>query len=846
MKNARRSKIVKLSLIVASLAVLAGFGTGLLVPKHDGATARTDRQAVSAAKKKIMDVYGNVPLHFEANQGQIDGPAKFLSRGQGYSMFLTPTELVIALRRENAQGEAPVKSALVRMAWKGADPQARITGVDQLAGKSNYLIGSDQSKWRTNVPSYAKVRYEKLYPGIDLVFYGNQQQLEYDFVVAAGADPNAIRLSFAGEERLSIDKQGNLVVHTGKEKLVQKVPVVYQEVNGAKQQIAGSYVKKGEHEIGFRLAAYDAAKTLYIDPVFAFSTFLGGSGYDFAQSVAVDSANNIYVTGYTASLNFPTTTGTYATSLGIPSGYNTVFVSKLSPTGALMYSTYVGTTNTSDTGRSIAVDSTGNAYVTGDSYYPGSGAAFPVVNGFTLSATSGTGPISGGGAFVFKLNATGSAILYSTLLRSGSSVVGYGIAVQGSNAYIAGMAVASARFPLWPDMGTYSTLIGAGGQYDAFIMKIDTSQTGLSSLIYSTLWGYSARDYAYAVAVDSSGNAYIAGDTDLGNSNGARRVLVAKFNSSGGQVYATYFGGTADSSGYGIAVDSAGNAYVTGYTGASDFNVTAGAYQTTYGGLTDAFVTKLDSTGGTLLYSTYLGGSSSTDIGHAIVIDSAGDAYVAGETSSSNFPTTTDAIQPARASSNSDAFVSVLNPAGTALAYSSYLGGTGNVAGGDKAFGLAMDSNEDVIVVGQTDSTDFPTSNAFQSAHGGGQFDGFVTKMTSSTTPTTGGGTTGGGTATTGGSSGKGGCFIATAAYGTPMAQEVRYLRAFRDEYLMTNAAGKQFVKFYYSVSPPIADFIREHESLRTVVRVGLTPLVALSKTVVSNEAYQSETEERK
>jgi len=842
MNNARRSKIVKLSLIVASLAVLAVFGTRLFVPKHDGATARTDRQAASAAKKKIVDVYGSVPLHFEANQGQVDGPVRFLSRGQGYSMFLTPTESVIALRRESAQGEAPAKSALIRMAWKGADPEARITGIDQLAGKSNYLIGNDQSKWRTNVPSYAKVRYEKLYPGIDLVFYGNQQQLEYDFVVAAGADPDAIRLSFTGEDRLTINKQGDLIVHTGKEKLVQKVPIVYQEVNGAKQQIAGSYVKKGEHEIGFRLAAYDAAKTLYIDPVFAFSTFLGGSGYDYAQSVAVDSANNIYVTGYTTSLNFPTTAGALGTTFTPGGGgYDTVFVTKLSPAGALMYSTYVGTANTSDTGRSIAVDGTGNAYVTGDSYYPGSGAAFPVVNGFTDPATSGTGPISGGGGFLFKLNATGSTILYSTLLRSGSSVFGYGIAVQGTNAYIAGMAVASTRFPLWPDMGTYSTLIGAGGVYDAFIMKIDTAQTGLSSLIYSTLWGDTARDYAYAVAVDSSGNAYIAGDTDLGNSNGARQVLVAKFNSSGGQVYATYFGGTADSSGYGIAVDSAGNAYVTGYTGASDFNVTVGAYQTTYGGLTDAFVTKLDSAGNTLLYSTYLGGSSSTDIGHAIVIDSAGDAYVAGETSSSNFPTTTDAIQPARASSNSDAFVSVLNPAGTALLYSSYLGGTGNVAGGDKAFGLAMDSNEDVIVVGQTDSTDFPTSNAFQSAHGGGQFDGFVTKITSSTTPTSGGGGT-----TSSGSSGKGGCFIATAAYGTPMAQEVRYLRAFRDEYLMTNAAGKQFVKFYYSVSPPIADFIREHESLRTVVRVGLTPLVALSKTVVSNEAYQSETEERK
>jgi hypothetical protein len=263
-------------------------------------------------------------------------------------------------------------------------------------------------------------------------------------------------------------------------------------------------------------------------------------------------------------------------------------------------------------------------------------------------------------------------------------------------------------------------------------VKIDTAQTGLSSLIYANRWGGTEREYAYAVAVDSGGNAYIAGDTDV-NGTSARQVLVVKFDPSGGQVYAKTFGGSNDSSGYGIAVDSLGNAYVTGYTGASDFPVTAGAFQTVFQGptytLCDAFVAKLDPTGATLLYSTFLGGNTSTDIGHAIAIDSAGNAYIAGEAYSSNFPITPDAIQPARAGTNGDAFVTVLNSTGTALLYSSYLGGTGTIAGGDKVFGIALDGNEDLVVVGQTDSTDFPLKDAIP-VPSGGQFNGFVTKIT--------------------------------------------------------------------------------------------------------------------
>lgn len=717
MKN-RNGKKWSIAMVITVLVTIVGFW---MKPGTQGARSHpTEAASDTIVKERAVQVLGKQPLHFEENQGQTDSQVNFLSRGQGYSLFLTPTESVVALSRKSEGKEisATEKTAVVRMAWKGADPHVKVTGLESLAGKSNYLIGSDQSKWRTNVESFAKVKYENLYPGINLVFYGNQQQMEYDFVVAPGVDPNAIRLAFAGEGSLSIDKQGNLVIQVGREKVVQKAPVVYQEVNGTRQPVAGSYVKKGKHEVGFQVASYDAGKTLYIDPVFSFSSFLGGSGYDYAQGVAVDSSNNIYVTGYTNSTNFPSATGHMRTDYD-------VFVTKISSAGAIVYSTYVGTSNTDDKGYGIAVDSSGNAYVTGETWNPGSGVAFPDVNGFSTSPD---------GAIVFKLDAAGSTLLYSTVLSSGSSVIGYGIAVQGTNAYVAGMAVGGEDFPLWPNQGTYSTLIGAGGLYDMFIVKIDTAETGVASLSYATRFGDTGWDYAYAVAVDSSGNAYTTGYMRL---TGTREVSVLKFSADGSTAtYSTTFGGAGDEYGYGIAVDSLGNAYVTGRTESSDFPVTTGAYQTTYGGVTDAFVAKVNASG-TLTYATYLGGSSSTDIGYSIALDSGGNAYVAGKTDSSNFPVTTDAIQAANAS-NSDAFVSVVNSTGTGLIYSSYLGGTGNYAGGDKAFGIALDGNGDVIVVGQTDSTDFPTKKASQTTHGGGVFDGFVTKITGLTpTPTT-------------------------------------------------------------------------------------------------------------
>lgn len=890
--------VVGLCVVAAAVAVLGSRAGAVQAP---------------LARAQVVQALGRQPLHFEANQGQSDGEVKFLSRGPGYSLFLTQHETVVALTKQPKGAAA--ETAVVRMAWAGADAQAKVTGLEPLPGKSHYLTGSDPAAWHRDIASYGKVRYENLYRGVDLVFYGNQRQLEYDFVVAPGANPGAIRLSFSGEDQLNIDAKGNLVIGSGATRFVQNAPVVYQEVGQKRVRVEGAYVKKGAHEVGFELASYDTGKALFIDPVLVFSTFLGGSGSDEIHGVAVDAANNIYVAGYTGSVNFPTTAGTVSQGCpGCAAYYTSVFVTKLSAAGALVYSTYVGSTNTSEKASGIAVDGSGNAYVVGESYYPGSGPTFPSVNALTPTANNG------GGGFLFKLDAAGSALLYSTMFRSGSSAAAYGVAVLGSSAFVVGGGtVGSTMFPIWPTAGTYNTLYGTSGSYDTYILKIDTAQSGLTALKYATRIG---TGFGYAIAVDGAGNAFITGESQV-TSN--RQVLVAKLDPAGSVVFQKVLGGAGDSYGWGIALDGPGNLYVTGQTAAADFPVTAGAFQTVYGAMIDGFVTKIDPTGNTLVYSTFLGGAASTDIAHAITVDGAGQAYVAGQADSSNFPITANAVQPAKASPNTEAFLSVVNATGTGLVYSSYLGGSGNTAGGDKAFGVALDTTGAVIVAGQTDSPDFPnTAGSAQGAFGAGSFDGFVTKVSLAGGPGPGPGpatvpappsgvsatagdaqvtvswggvadatsynlywsTSAGVSKATGtkisgvsspylhagltndttyyyvvtaeNASGEStespvanakpvaaGCFIATAAYGSPMASDVRYLRAFRDEFLMTHAPGRAFVAGYYWASPPLAGFIRQNDFLRGLVRTDLAPLVLLSKAVVDEQLVARETADK-
>jgi hypothetical protein len=708
---------------------------------------------------ELNQAYGKLPLSFEANQGQTDPQVKFLSRGNGYSLFLTPTEAVLVLKKtardNNAQpgvlpsqaindqqktSQSSLPATVLRMKLVGGNATAKIAPTGELPGKSNYLSGNDPKQWRTNLSNYTKVEYRDVYPGVDLVYYGNQRQLEHDFVIAPGADPKAIRLAFQGTRKISLNSAGDLVLDTNEGEVQLKQLRVYQKVNGEEQKIAARYVLKGKRRVAFEVAEYDRRQPLVIDPVLSYSTYLGGSGDESSSGIALDASGDAYVAGVTSDTNFPTTSGAFQTTYG--GGPLNVFVTKLNPTGsALIYSTYLGG-NSNDIGRGIAVDASGNAYVTGSTQ----SANFPTTLGAFQTVFNG-GPND---AFVTELNPTGSALVYSTYLggNSGgnSDNQGRGIAVDASgNAYVTGITQ-STNFPTTP--GAFQTTYGGSSGDNAIVTKLNP--TG-SALVYSTYLGGSGNgssdgDIGAGIAVDASGNAYVTGATNSTDfpttpgafqttySAGREDAFVTKLNSTGSAlVYSTYLGGSGDvypagQGGSGIALDASGNAYVVGTTASTNFPTTTGAYQTTYGGgLQDCFVTKLNSTGSALVYSTYLGGNSNEG-SSGIAVDASGNAYVTGGTQSTNFPTTPAAFQTTSGGGIQDAFVTKLNSTGSALVYSTYLGGNSDDAGS----GIALDASANAYVTGSTNSTNFPTTpGAFQTTSGGG-YDVFVAKFTPS------------------------------------------------------------------------------------------------------------------
>jgi hypothetical protein len=728
----------------------------LLSQSNPAAVVNPSAASDPKAQARILDSYGKLPLTFEANHGQTDSRVKFLSRAGGYTLFLTGDEAVIALRGK-AKAAAPkgasgfktipvslkrypdtnpsVKPAsekmtggVLRMKLRGANPAAEVTGVDELAGTSNYFIGNDPAKWRTGVPTYAKVKYAGIYSGIDLVYYGNQRQLEYDFIVAPGADPRRIAFDVRGAKRILRDARGDLVLKIGQGEIRWHRPVVYQQKDGARQLVAAKYAITDTGRVGFEVAKYDASRSLYIDPLI-YSTYLGGSGYDYGFGVALDSAGNAYVTGWTASTDFPTMNPSQPAN----GGQYDAFVSKINPTGsALVYSTYLGGSG-SDGGQGIAVDAEGNAYITGGT----TSTDFPTMNPFQAFLDGSDD------AFVTKLNSTGSALIYSTYLGGSGAGSGSGIAVDVSgDAYVTGFT-SSTDFPVTP--GAFQTKCGGTCLGNAFVTKV--SPKG-SALIYSTYLGGSGVDDGNGggIVVDSAGNAYVTGgtgsndfpvtpgafQTTCGGNNCAYPdfdAFVTKLNPSGSAlVYSTHLGGSGDDYGWGIGVDGVGNAYVTGRTSSSDFP-TKNPFQSALGGGYDAFVSKLNSSGSALIYSTYLGGSGDEDeFGAAIAVDGGSNAYVVGSSSSTDFPVTPRALQT-HWGGHGDAFVTKFNSSGSALFYSTYLGGPGGGRGKtSSAFGIAVDSAGDLYVTGNTNSPNFPTINPLQSAYGGNG-DAFVANM---------------------------------------------------------------------------------------------------------------------
>jgi Beta-propeller repeat/Fibronectin type III domain len=709
-----------------------------------------------AMQARIRSTLATLPLSFEQNEGQTDDVVKYAARANGYTLFLTSNGAVFSLhsplsgssaagrpaafRSRMSTGQLPSlrnpkksSSAVVRVQLVGANSSPAIASSDELPGKSNYFIGSDSEKWRSNVPRYARVSYQNVYPGVDMAFHGERRHLEFDFIVAPGATPQPIAFHFTGAQRIKTDDSGNLVIASTAGDVLLHKPIAYQQQNGARRAVDARFVLKARNRVSFELGSYDRSRELVIDPsvTVAYSTYLGGSLEDDGYGIAIDTSGNAYITGKTDSTDFPTLGGVLPnTNAG---GFD-VFVTKIAPTGSsLVYSTYVGGT-AGDSGNAIAVDAFGDAFVTGGT----ASTDFPTTHG-AFQTTYGTSAAQN--AFVFELDPAGNALTYSTFLGGTVDDLGYGIALDSSgNAFAVGVT-SSPDFPTTLNpLQTYP-----GGDNNGFVTKLNSSG---SALVYSTYLnlGGAIGDAVNAVALDSSGNAYVTGaassssfhttagafqtqcGTDGTCNGGLSDAFVTVITATGSNyVYSTFLGGSSSDLGNGIAVDASSNAYVTGSTSSSDFPLKS-AVQSIYGGNTDAFVTKLNSTGSALVYSTYLGGSQ-FDAGAGIAVDSGGNAYVTGQTDSpapSPF-SGASATQPT-IGGGYDAFVSEINSAGSKLPFSTYLGGLGNEDSSSGKYGaIAVDNaGANIYVTGDTASTNFPTASPLYSSYAGGAFDAFL------------------------------------------------------------------------------------------------------------------------
>jgi hypothetical protein len=651
--------------------------------------------------------YGKPPLTFERRGAGSNG-LPFAAYLSGHSVSFGVSGTVF----ETSGSDQP--EAMLQFA--GARPNVRPQAAGPQAGIANYFIGSQPEQWRTAVPLFKKIKYAGLYPGVDLIYYGNQNRLEYDLVVAPGASWRSIRLAFRGAQGVGLGGDGNLRILTGSGWITHGRPMVYQRGRDGRREVSGNYVLLGGNEVGFEIGAYDYTRALIIDPTLAYASYLGGSGDDYGHAVAIDSSGCAYVVGETGSVNFPTH-GPEQSSLA---GASNVFVTKWNAAGTgLAYATYIGGSDR-DVALDVTVDTAGNAYLTGFTY----SGNFPITTGALRASFVGESK-----AFVLKLNPSGNALVYSTFLGGSGDDYGTGIAVDpAGEAHIAGYTD-SVDFPT--TAGAFQHYYG-GGAYDGFLAKLNAAG---SALVYATYLGGSANDTAAGVAVDQSGNIYVTGQTQSSNfptvnpvqaTNSESDAFVVKMNSAGQVLYATYLGGTGLTNGNGIAADAAGNAYVTGFTNAPDFPVTANAYQAANNGAYDGFVAVLNAYGSSVVSATYLGGSGS-DVSYGIALDGSGNVYIAGSTNSSDFPVQA-AIQPAY-SGGGDAFVAGFNNQLTSLLYATYFGGSGS----DVAAGIATDLPGNAYITGWTSSGESSsglpiTPGAFQPIGMGG-LDAFVAKF---------------------------------------------------------------------------------------------------------------------
>ena len=641
-------------------------------------------------RSPVTRAYGKLPLGFEVNHGQASADVLFLARGNGYTLFLgrSTAALAFATRHESdpvvaSEGKnASEDSVRFRMRLVGADRDAATSGSGELPGMVHYFVGNDPNAWRTDIPTYAAVRYEDVYPGIDQVYYGSQGQIEYDFVVAPGADPDVIRIRLDGSGPFHKDAEGNLGFGPGPgtdgARIRMLKPVIYQMVGGERREVSGEYVVFGQSVVGFRVGSFDRSRPLVIDPVLSYSTFLA---FRSGRAVAADSSGNAYVTGL--------------------DGTGDAFVAKLNASGsALVYTTSLGS---GSGGVSIAVDGDGNAYVTGQT----NSTDFPTTTNAFQRTLAGARDI-----YVSKLDASGSTLLYSTYLGGEGDESAGDIAVDGAgNVYLTGTTGSRA----FPTENPLNATFG-GDAFDAFVTKLNASG---SALLYSTYLGGDGLDLGLGIAVDLEGNAYVTGQTRSGTfptvnplqqgsflTTVTGDAFVSKLDASGSRlIYSTFFGGRRADLGAAILADSSGNAYVVGWTASDDF-LTQVPYQEALVGFSDAFVSKFNPSGSALLYSTFLGGNG-PDTATGIALDTDGNVYVTGDTASTDFPTVDPLEDLSPSNTANDAYLSKLSASGSELLYSTYFGGTGD----DDGLGISIDGAGNVYLTGRTDSTDFPTAS---------------------------------------------------------------------------------------------------------------------------------------
>lgn len=688
----------------------------LTIGEEQEQTRRTN-----ASPYDIERAYGQLPMSFEVISGARAGEASAIAKSQGFNLFLVGSDAFMAVGKGD-----PKNTKLVQMRVLGGNTRPKASGVGRLERRSNYFVGNDPDDWRIGIPNFERVLLKDIYPGIDLTYYGEQGDLEYDFVVAPGSNPKRIQLAFKGARHVSLD-DGNVLLQMGDGALRLHEPVVYQVLDGKRVPVSGRFVLAGNSIVSFEIGGYDPHRALVIDPRLVYSSYLGGSGRDEALGIAVGKDGSAYVTGSTESIDFPVSASGLQKAMG--HSHQSVFVTKLNPSGnAIEYSTYLGGSQR-NAGTAIAVGEDGEAYVTGSTY----STDFPVTTGTLQSHNAG-----GMDAFIAKLSADGSHLLYSTYLGGSGEDEARGLALDGNGkAFVTGFT-RSNDFP--EDRRHNYANCGTGFCREAFVARINAMA---STIDYATSIGGSGDTSANSIAIDGAGSAYVTGDTtaqDLPASEGAFQtqasghsacaaewrctdVFVAKLSSQGSLVYATYVGGRGDQHGNAIAVDAGGSAYVTGRTNSANFPTTSGVPTgavTTQA--TTAYVFKLNALGSKLDFSTLLGGYQE-DEGKAIALDQARHVYVVGRTSSSLFPTTLDAFQN-QLHGKSAGFLSLLNETGAKIEYSSLIGGSGS----DVATAVALDALGNIYVAGSTDSSDFPLLKPVQASLAGEQ-NAFVAKF---------------------------------------------------------------------------------------------------------------------